>query len=210
MKASMTSCFLLLASLTLTAPIHAQNLLANPEFDDGQGLGSWFTTATGTWTLDADAGSCTQSNSALGTSAESGGGSQFLNMYSLDCIAVDPLATPTLYLGATYKTTAQVFARVTLQFFSQADCNGSVTFSSPVVGLTSPNWFTLLEGRPVPDTAASARVRVDFNPQAPGVPQYTAAIDRIYVGAGALIYADPFEADGGSACRWSASPGLVP
>lgn len=209
MPFSMKLCVLVLVSLTLATPLRAQNLLGNSEFDDAQGLGSWFTNATGTWTLDADAGSCTQSNAALGTS---GGppGDQFLNMYSEQCIAIDPTATPTLHLGATYRTTAQVWARLHLQYFTDADCANHLAFSSPVFAGTSPEWTTMLGEFAVPGGAGSVRVLAEFNPQVTGLAQYTGAFDRIYLGASAQIFADPFEADGGSACRWSTTQAFLP
>ncbi len=89
--------------LALTTAGFGQNVPANSEFDAPQGFGSW-SNGIGGWALAADSANCAQSSSAVETSESSGGGSQYLAMISEDCVAVDPVATPTLYLGASYRT----------------------------------------------------------------------------------------------------------
>jgi hypothetical protein len=67
------SALCILAALGLAAAASAQNLLTtNPDFDSGLGLSSW-QTANGSWVLGADSGSCLLSESAAGTSGDSGG-----------------------------------------------------------------------------------------------------------------------------------------
>lgn len=191
------------------AATFAQNLLANPEFDDLSDLGPWFTNSTGTWGVGADATGCLLSGSAAGTSAVASGGDQFLQMYS-ECIPIDGGSTPTLWLGELYRTEATVWARMTLQYFSDASCSVFLQYSGSVADGTSPAWRRLLASVAVPLTAQSARLFVDFNPQVSGIPQFTAAVDQVYLGTTPLLFADGMEADGGSVCRWSVKQGVAP
>ena len=203
-------CSLLFAAaLAAAAPALPQNLVANSEFDDADGLDGWFN-GTGSWQLGADSGTCAGSNAALGTSATAGGGDQFLSLYGQDCLTVDPVATPSLYLGVTYRTTASVWARLYLQFFSDAACGSHIGYSATVFGSTSASFNRIVDAVDIPANAGSMRFWVDFNPQAAGIPQYTAEIDRIYLGDAAEVFVDGYEAEGGSACRWSPSQGVAP
>lgn len=195
--------------LALATPGLGQNLLANSEFDDAQGLASW-STGTGSWVLAGDCASCAQSNSAEGTSETAGGGSQYLSMISEDCVAVDPVATPALYLGASYRTTATIWARTFLQFFTDGACGSFDSYSSSLADGPSATWKALLGALDIPATAGSLRVWVDFIPQEFNTPQYVASVDRIYLGTSARVFLDDFEAEGGSACRWSSAIGLAP
>lgn len=187
----------------------AQNLVPNPEFDSLVDLSPWSTNSTGTWSVGPDATGCLLSSSAAGTSAPSGGGSQFLNMVS-DCFEVSGATTPTLWLSELYQSTAQVFARLTLQFFTDTACATPLTFSATVAAGNSATWRRLLGSVDVPPSTASARLFVDFNPQVAGVPQYTGSVDQVYVGTTALLFADGLETEGGSACRWSEKQGVAP
>lgn len=205
-----TACLLLIAVAFASTPaVRAQNLLPNAEFDDADGLGGW-SSGMGTWQLGADAGTCAGSSSALGTSVAAGGGDQYLSLISADCIPVDPIATPSLYLGATYRTAASVWARLYLQFFSDAGCGSHIGYSATVFGGTSTGFNRIVESIPVSGGAASMRFWVDFNPQSAGIPEYTAEIDRLYLGDAAEIFVDGLEAESGSACRWSTSQGTAP
>ena len=75
----------------------AQNLIANPDFDNG--LTGWQTSYGGAWSALADSGGCLLSSAAGGTSTLGGGGDPIMGLTSQQCIVVDPVATPTLYLG---------------------------------------------------------------------------------------------------------------
>jgi hypothetical protein len=187
----------------------AQNLLANPEFDDLSDLGPWSTNSTGTWEVGADATGCLLSGSAAGTSALAGGGDQFLQMES-ECVPIDGGSTTTLWLGELYRTEAPVYARMTAQYFSGAGCSSFLQYSATIADGTSPAWRRLLGSVAVPPTAQSVRLFVDFNPQNAGTPQYTAAVDQVYLGTTPLLFADGMEADGGSVCRWSVKQGVAP
>lgn len=195
--------------LALTSPGFGQNLVINSEFDDAQGLDSW-SNVTGSWVLATDSASCPQSSSAEGTSGTSGGGSQYLGLIGEDCVAVDPVATPTLYLGASYRTTATVWARFYLQFFTDGACGSFDSYSGAIFDGPSATWKALLGEISVPTVAGSLRVWVDFNPQELATPQFVASVDRIYLGTSARLFLDAFEAEGGSACRWSSSVGIAP
>ncbi len=179
----------------------AQNLISNPDFDAGLGLTSWVGT-TGSWALDPDSGTCLLSDSAAGTSAIAGS-DQFLGMYSQQCVPVDPVATPTLYLGGLYKTPASVWARLYLSFFSDGACTTFASWSEFAFGATSPTWRAILGPVSIPAGVGSVRVWADFNPMVAGLPQYTGSYDRIYLGAVPQLFADGFEAESGSACHWS-------
>ena len=77
--------------------------------------------------------------------------------------------------------------------------------------MNSPASFNrIVDAVDIPANAGSMRFWVDFNPQAAGIPQYTAEIDRIYLGDAAEVFVDGYEAEGGSACRWSPSQGVAP
>jgi len=191
------------------AATFAQNLLANPDFDDLAALGPWFTNATGTWEVGADATGCTLSGSASGTSALAAGGNQFLEMHS-ECIAIDGGSTSTLWFGELYRTGATVWARMTGQFFSDAGCSSFLQYSGSVASGTSPSWQRLSGSVSVPPTTQGMRLFVDFNPQVTGIPQFTAEVDQVYVGITPLLFADGMEADDGSVCRWSVQQGVAP
>lgn len=197
----------LLVALGLTAAAGAQNLLTNPDFDAGLGL-TWWATGTGSWALGADSGSCLLSNSAAGTSGDVGG-LQEVGMNSEQCVPVDPLATPTLYLGALYKVSANVYARLYLQFFSTGTCTNFDSWSNLVFGLTSPSWNLILGPIAIPPTAQSAKVWAEYIPVSALEPPYTASYDRLYLGALPQIFVDGFEAESGSACHWSTIVGGI-
>lgn len=198
----------MVAALTVAAAAPAQNLLINPDFDAGLGLSTW-ASRTGSWVLGSDSGSCSLSDSASGTSDLAGGGSQFLGIYSQQCIPVDPVATPTLHLGVLYRTPANVFARLVLAFYSDAGCLTPAGFSSFVFDTTSADWKRLLGPVALAGNAQAVQVWADFNPAQAGLPQYTGSFDRFYLGVPALLFADSFEAESGSTCHWSVVVGGV-
>jgi len=184
------------------APAGAQNLLTNGDFDSGLGLDSW-NNGTGSWILGDDSGSCLLSDAAQGTSALAST-DQFLSLYSTQCISVDPSATPTLQIGALYQTAASVWARLYLQFFSDAGCANHLGWSGFAFGSTSPEWTAVGGPIELDPTAVAVRVWADFNPMVAGIPQFTGALDRFYLGLLPQLLVDSFEAEGGSACHWSA------
>ena len=197
-----TSVLGLIAALGLVAAASAQNLLTiNPDFDSGLGLTSW-QTGNGSWALGADSGSCLLSGSAEGTSADTGG-TQVMVMVSEQCVPVDAVATPTLYLGALYKSAADVYARLYLQFFSDGSCATFDGWSATVFASISPTWNSILGPIPISATAGSAKVWAEYIPASAAEPQYTGSYDRIYLGVLPWIFVDDFEAESGSACHWS-------
>lgn len=203
-----TSAVCLLAALGLAAAASAQNLLTiNPDFDSGLGLDSW-QTANGSWVLGADSGSCLLSQSAAGTSGDSGG-TQVLGLVSEQCIPVDAIATPTLFIGALYKSSANVYTRIYLQFFSDGACTVFDSWSAWAFGSMSPNWNSILGPISISPTALSAKVWNDVIPASGLEPQFTASLDRIYLGVLPWIFVDGFEAEGGSACHWSSIVGQI-
>ncbi len=197
---SRTALLCLIAAFGLAAAAPAQNLLTtNPDFDSG--LTSW-QTANGAWIPGADSGSCLLSQSAAGTSGDSGG-LQVLGLISEQCIPVDAIATPTLYIGALYKSSADVYTRLYLQFFTDGACATFDSWSGWAIGAMSPNWNSILGPISISPTALSAKVWNDVIPASASEPQYTVSLDRIYLGVLPWIYVDAFEAEGGSACHWS-------
>ncbi len=203
-----TSLLSLLAVLGCAGASSAQNLLTiNPDFDSGLGLTSW-QTAWGSWVLGADSGSCLLSESAAGTSADSGG-TQIIGLVSEQCIPLDPVATPTLFMGALYRSSANVYTRFYLQFFSDGTCTTFDSWSAWAFGSISPNWNSILGAIPIPATALSAKVWNDVIPASASEPQFTASLDRIYLGVLPWIFVDGFEAESGSACHWSSIVGGI-
>ncbi len=195
------------AALGLATAAPAQNLLTtNPDFDAGLELSGW-TTATGSWATGPDSGSCALSDSAAGTSGLSGGGSQFLGLISEQCIAVDPAVTPTLHLGALFSTPAHVYARIYLAQYSDGACQTHLGYSATLFAEGPSGWSRLLGAVAIPGNVHSVVFSTDFNPAEAGQPQYTGSFDRFYLGVAALLFADDFEAESGSACHWSAIVG---
>jgi hypothetical protein len=163
----------------------------------------------GAWELGSDSGACSDSEAAVGTSQLSGD-NQHLSIESA-CIAVDALATPNLYLGTLYTTTANVYARLYLHFYSDGACDGfsDLGFSGgSLFAGTSPSWSHLLGALPILAEAGSLRIVLDFNPAIAGSPQFTGAFDRIYLGVEPRLLIDGFEVDGGSTCRWTSTADL--
>lgn len=196
--------YLLIGALALAVPASAQNLLVNAEFDLADGLDSWGA-LVGTWDLTTDSGGCGDSEAAAGSSVLFGS-NQYL-WFESECHAVNPVATPTLHLGALYRTTAQVFTRLHLHFFSDGACaveHATDPYSvPPVFAGTSATWRHLLGALPVVTGAGSLRVSIDFNPMVSGLSPFVADLDRIYLGVQPQILLDGFETNGGSTCRWS-------
>lgn len=184
------------------AAARAQNLLANGDFDAGAGLDDW-TWGPGTLALEPDSGSCLLSDAALATSAMAAS-SHYFAMYSTQCIAVDPLATPTLHLAAMYRTTAPVWARLALQSFTDAGCANFESYYSGAYGSTSATWTAIGGPIALAPTTLSFKVTADFNPMNAGQGPFTGSFDRFYVGVEPQIFVDNFEAESGSACHWSA------
>ncbi len=198
----------LAAGLVSATGMQAQNLLSNPDFDAPDGLVDW-QIQTGTMELGADSGSCTTSGAVDATSGLSGGGSQYFLMTSSQCILVDPVTNPLMHLGAMYRTTAAVFARIYLQIFSDTSCSIPIGFSATLFGETSAGWNRLADEITIDANAASVLLFVDGNPQNAGEPQFTMQWDRFYFGVEPQLFLDDFEFESGSACRWSAVVGGV-
>ena len=195
---------LMLGTLVALASSHAaeaQNLLTNGDFDAGAGLADW-SWGPGALALGADAGSCLLSDSAAATSGAASG-NQYFAMYSGQCIPVDPTVTPVLFLGALYRTTAEVWARLFLQMFTDGACASFHGYGGGHFGATSANWNAVGGLVPIPPEVHSFHVTADFNPMVAGNPPFTGSFDRFYVGVLPQIFVDGFEEESGSACPWS-------
>ena len=195
------------ASLLLAAgaPAGADNLLPNPSFDDGAAFDHWDTGVSGSWALGADGASCELSSAADGQSAPAGGGDPFLAMSGSDCLPIDPVALPQLWLGGLYRTSASVYFRLHAAFFADTDCSNFLQYSAAVVGLPTGGWNGLQGSVTVPATAAAFRFQLDFNPQVAGLPPFEGSIDELYAGPEPPIFVNGFEAESGSLCGWNAS-----
>ncbi|MEO7974843.1 MAG: hypothetical protein ABIU84_14780, partial [Thermoanaerobaculia bacterium] len=179
----------------------AQNLLMNPDFDDG--LTGWQVSFGGNWSAQADSGGCLLSNAVGGTSTPGGGGDPIMGLYGQQCIAVDPLATPTLYLGGMYQTAADVYARFYVEFFSDAICNTFSGWSATAAGGTSVAWNRVMNPLAIPLEANSLTFWVDIIPATSGAPPFAAAIDRLYLGVEPQLFLNSFEEESGTTCYWS-------
>lgn len=179
----------------------AQNLLTNSDFDTGVGLDAW-TWGPGSLALEGDSGSCLLSDAALATSAMAAS-NQYFAMYSTQCIPVDGVAIPTLQIGALYRTTAPVWARLFAQTFSDAACTQFLDFSGPVYGSTSAAWTAIGGAVTLDPLTLGVKFTADFNPMAADTPQFTGSFDRFYLGVLPQLLVDGFEAESGSACHWS-------
>jgi hypothetical protein len=197
-----------LAVLAPARGARAQNLIDNPDFDAPAGLADWQGQA-GTVVLGPDSGSCVTSGAANATSALSGGGSQYFFMVSSQCIPVDPVAHPAMQLAGMYKTTANVFARIYLQFFSDTGCTTPIGFSDFVVGGTSAAWKRIADSVLLDANAGSVYIWADGNPSIAGEPQFTMSWDRFYFGVEPVLFVDDFEFESGSSCHWSSVVGGI-
>ena len=186
-------------TLALAGAAHGQNLLANPDFDAG--LASW-ASGVGTWIPDTDSGSCLLSGSAAGTS-DIPVSDPYLALIHEACIPVDPVATPDLYVGALYRSPDMVWARLYVEYYSTPDCSSFLAWSGSVSASAPSTWNGAQGSVPVPPGAAALQFWVDFIPQNAGAPNFTAGIDRAYLGATPRMFEDGFEAEGGSTCNWS-------
>lgn len=188
------------------APARAENLLANGEFDLPDGLSGW-QVSLGALDLVADSGGCPSSDALAGSSAAGGGGIQFLTVVSSQCIAVDGAVESEIHLGAMYRTSAAVWARLDLRLHASADCSDAVTFAAPQFGSTSVGWNRIAGTVALPANTRSVRVQFGANPHSAGEPPFTVEWDRLYVGFEPEILVDGFELEGGSTCRWSSATG---
>lgn len=195
-----------LLAASIGVSVSAQNLLTNPDFAVGVGLTGW-NLSTGTFSLGPDATGCSLSDSAQAL-AGNVNGNYYVQMYSTQCIPVDPTATPILWAGAMVTSSADVYARVFLSAFSDEDCVTPAGFSDFAFTTSSATWSSILDPVTVPVGAASVRLSADMIPPVNGLPQYTAAFDQFYLGAVPVIFADGFEAEG-SVCSWSSSVGGI-
>ncbi len=191
---------ILAAMLAMGDSASAQNLLDNPDFDAGDL--SW-QVQLGTFELVTDSGSCTLSQAVEGASALAGGGSEFFGLTSQTCVTIDGSVVAALEAGGMYRTSADVWSRIYLQYFTDADCLLHQTWSGTVFGGTSPGW-TRISG-PVGLTAEtrSVRLHLDTIPMTAGEPPFTVEWDRLYLGTVPELFLDGFESEDGSACHWS-------
>lgn len=194
-------CFFLLVA-AVASRMGAQNLLANGDFDSGAGLSDW-TWGPGGAVLAADSGSCALSGSVDASSGTTPSG-PFFAMYSAQCVAVDPIATPALHVAALYRTTAPVFARLHLQSFTDSACATFEGYYFAAAAPASATWTGLGGTVTFGPNTHSFVVAADFNPAAAGASPFTGAFDRFYVGELPQIFVDGFGPESGSACHWSA------
>lgn len=195
-----------LLAASMSVPVSADNWLTNPDFAVELGLSGW-NTSTGTFSLGPDSASCALSDSAQAL-AGNVNGNYFIQWYSTQCIPVDPTSTPILWLGAMVTSSAEVYARLYLSAFSDAECATPNGFSDFAFTTSSPTWSSILDPVTVPVGAASVRLSVDMIPPVNGLPQYTGAFDRFYLGTVPVVFADGFEAEG-SVCAWSSAVGAI-
>jgi hypothetical protein len=192
-----------LALLCAPAALGAQNLLGNPSFDQPEQLAPWVNGVVGaSWSFGADFGSCTQSGSAQGTSVAVST-SQALRLYDPTCIVLDGSTTSSIWLAGRQRTEANVWSRFYLQLFSDSACTVFTFWSAEAFASGSPTWAFHLGEVAIPENTGSALFWLDFNPKVLGLSQFTAAVDELYLGSEPLLFADGFEADSGSPCRWS-------
>jgi hypothetical protein len=188
------------AMLALGVPAAAQNLLDNPDFDAG--ALSW-QVQLGTLDLVADSGSCMSSQAAAGASAPTGSGFQSFVLTAEACLPVDGSVVGSLEAGGMYRTSAGVWTRIYLQFFSDADCLAHQGWSGFVAGGTSSDW-TRISGPIALGTATRAvRFWIDVIPMAFEEPPFTVELDRLSLGPLPELFLDGFESEAGSACHWS-------
>ena len=197
----------LIAMLASVRTAMAQNLLANPDFDAGLGLSSW-QVGEGSVAAGADSGGCSLSEAMDGTSGLSGGGSQFFQVLS-ECIPVAAAANPVWNVGGMYKTTADVFARLTLSQYSDIACGTQTGFSETIFAESSASWNRVSGEVHVAANTLAVVLYVDANPAVVGAPQFTVQWDRFYLGLAPEVFRDGFEVESGSACHWSAISGAL-
>lgn len=190
----------------VAAPAAAANLLANPEFDDGLGTDDW-AASVGSWQLSDDARGCSTSSAYLGDSAVAAS-DHFLGLYSQQCLEVDGEATPTLHLGALYRSAAEVYVRLYLTLYSDAACSAFAGYSNFAATAAPAGWSWLLGPVSLGPSVRSVRLSADFNPKSAGIAAYEGEFDRFYVGSEPLIFADGFEDDPALCLRWSGGVGL--
>jgi len=176
------------------APLAADNLVANGEFDVGPQDSGWnLTAASGGWdAFDADL--CIGSGALTGNSYEQAG--QNVNAQTEDCLAYAP--GEAVYVALRYKTPAE-FLRLYLMTFSDADCAQFASTYGPlnVGGPTGGEWSPLEGFATLPDGTAAFQVRLEGRSASP----FILSLDRVRVDRRPPIFADDFE--GMQICRWS-------
>jgi hypothetical protein len=192
-------------ALLVSDPTTAQNLLPNPSFDDGIEFTGWSVGDFGTWTLGDDGASCALSSAAVGQSGPAGGGEPYLSLYGFDCMPIDPVALPDLWLGGLYKTSAPVNFRLYARFYSDTGCANPLEYSDAISGLPTGGWNGLQGSVPVPGTAAAFQLWSDVIPQTSGMPPFAASVDQLYAGPEPPLFVNGFEAESGSVCGWNSS-----
>jgi hypothetical protein len=197
--------------LTITVAgnaLFAQNLLDNGEFDLNAGLSGW-QSSLGSMALVEDSGGCASSDALLGSSAPAGGGLQAFSIVSQQCLPFNGSVHSEVSLGAMYRTTASIWTRLDLAYFSSEDCTGASSFSESVFGSTSATWQRIAGTVAVPATVRSLQLFVSTTPMTTAEPAYTVEWDRIYLGLEPELLVDGFELEGGSTCRWSTASGEI-
>ena len=196
----MRRCFLVLTlGVALAgAPLAAQNLFVNPDFDaDASG---WLLAcgSNPTWITGDEAG-CPLSGAVHVTSGSCQGlqGSGVAQCF--------PATDGTVLFAAGRVRAASGYALAAISTYPTTDCSGppATTVNSPLDPATG-DWQTVVfDDFTVP--AGTASVLIGFG--AGDLTAVDADIDAGYAGESPLVFHDDFEADSASApptCRWSA------
>ena len=119
------------------------------------------------------------------------------------------VAAPTLYLGLSYRTTATISARLYLQFFTDGAW-GSLRQLQRRCRRRSWQPGRRCSARSACRGSRRLRVWVDFIPQEFATRSSSLRSTGSTSAPALGLFLDDFEAEGGSACRWSSATGLAP
>ncbi len=188
--------------------LDAANRLANGHFDCD--LAAWTvstpTPGETTWTA-LDAAGAAESGSAETVNFQPG----FDTAFALTQCA-EGLLPGAQHLSASVRMSAAPNTFVSLtrecEFFSVGGCAGSLGTlgSSQLLGDSAGGWLNVAETLTAPAGSASARCAFRFD--TPTGVAFTAHLDRLFLGAAGLIFADGFES--GDTAAWSSCGGCAP
>lgn len=188
----------LILGATPVAPLAAQNLITNPDFDVDDL--NWFHDTSDNQHLGtADADACPDSGSLTANGVNTSPNFYYFLIRPLDCIPVT--AGETLHASLRYRFSGSSFVRLYYSQCVDASCTNCTTFSGFVdTEMASAAWAPLEGTWSVPSSGVAAVwLTLDAFSAAP----FTIDLDRVYVGRIARISSDGFE--GGTTCRWSST-----
>ena len=181
------------AWLAIAGPVRAQNLLANPDFDNS--YSGWTLIRASIDTSPQDANGCPQSLS-LQLGSEFFNGLYIADAEESDCHAVTP--GETIFLAMSYLSSGQV-SGLYRACFDNAGCAGGFTQGDNVLVGGPTGVFSRIEGTTtIPSGCNGVRFHV-FSAHTSQT--HTLLADRLYAGRTFRVLSDDFE--GGSFCRWS-------